>query len=77
MQNKLYLVYLEKSSHLSNIIDPIEPRLFFFLSIFLLFSFSQKSNLSVERRCAEYTSQLSTWWHGWHDWETLLCTLLV
>lgn len=43
MQNKLYLVYLEKSSHLSNIIDPIEPRLFFFfINISIVFIFTEE-----------------------------------
>lgn len=25
---------------------------------------------------SEPTSQLSTWWRGWHDWEALLCSRL-
>ena len=37
--------------------------------------------ISREEQCEEWrwsphTSQLSIWWHGWHNWETLLCPLL-
>lgn len=74
MQKKLYLVCFKKVPHLSNIIDPVEPTIKRKFQVSA--AFISREEQCEEWRCCPHTSQLSIWWHGWHNWETLLCPLL-
>lgn len=73
MQKKLYIASKRPLIYQMKL---ILQSLLFLKSKFLLLSFSDKSNVSVEYWSSEYDRRLSTWQHGWHDWETLLCPLL-
>ena len=74
MQKKLYTVCFKKAPHLSNIIDPVEPTLKKKFQVSA--AFISREEQREKWRWSPHTSQLSVWWHGWHNWEALLCPLL-